>query len=105
MRSILLLTNSLQPSVEVLPALGLLPYTVKVLPAEGTALLESPPVDAVLVDGRVAATWTVDGARLLVTPLRRLTRSERDEVAEEAHGLAGFLDRGITRVAFTAPAG
>lgn len=60
---------------------------------------------AVLVDGRVAATWTVDGARLLVTPLRRLTRSERDEVAEEAHGLAGFLDRGITRVAFTAPAG
>ena len=35
MRSILLLTNSLQPSVEVLPALGLLPYTVKVLPAEG----------------------------------------------------------------------
>ena len=52
MRSILLLTSTLQPSLEVLPALGLLPYTVKVLPAEGTALLESPPVDAVLVDGR-----------------------------------------------------
>ena len=60
MRSVLLLTNSLQPSMDVLPALGLLPYTVKVLPAEGAALLESPPVDAVLIIGERLGTlgWT-----------------------------------------------
>jgi len=66
-RSILLLTHSLQPSVEVLPALGLLPYTVKVLPAEGTALLESPPVDAVLVDGRSDLAKARDLGRLIRT--------------------------------------
>ncbi len=36
----------------VLPALGLLPHQVKVLPAETAALLDAPPADAVLVDGR-----------------------------------------------------
>jgi DNA-binding response OmpR family regulator len=66
-RSVLLLTNSLQPSVEVLPALGLLPYSVKVLPAEGTALLESPPVDAVLVDGRSDLAKARDLGRLIRT--------------------------------------
>ncbi len=67
MRSVLLLTSSLQPSLEVLPALGLLPYTVKVLPAEGTALLESPPVDAVLVDGRSDLAKARDLGRLIRT--------------------------------------
>ena len=67
MRSVLLLTNSLQPSMEVLPALGLLPYTVKVLPAEGAALLESPPVDAVLVDGRTDLAKARDLGRLIRT--------------------------------------
>jgi DNA-binding response OmpR family regulator len=66
-RSVLLLTSSLQPSLEVLPALGLLPYTVKVLPAEGTALLESPPVDVVLVDGRNDLAKARDLGRLIRT--------------------------------------
>ncbi|MDP9444826.1 MAG: response regulator transcription factor [Actinomycetota bacterium] len=52
MTALLLLTNALQPPAEVLPALGLLPHQVRVLPAEPAALLDSPPVDAVLVDGR-----------------------------------------------------
>ncbi len=67
MRAILLLTGSLQPSAEVLPSLGLLPFTVRVLPAEGTALLESPPVDAVLVDGRADLAKARDLGRLIRT--------------------------------------
>ena len=52
MSSLLLLTNALQPSAEVLPALALLPHQVRILPAEPTVLLEAPDCDAVLVDGR-----------------------------------------------------
>ncbi|MFP5335848.1 MAG: DNA-binding response regulator [Actinomycetes bacterium] len=52
MARLLLLTNALAPSAEVLPALGLLAHHVRVLPAEPTALVEAPPADAVLVDGR-----------------------------------------------------
>jgi DNA-binding response OmpR family regulator len=49
---LLLLTQAVEPSVEVLPALGLLPHTVRIVPAQATALLDAPPSDAVLVDGR-----------------------------------------------------
>ena len=52
MAIMLLLTDSLQASVEVLPALALLPHQVKVLPGEATALLDAPDCDAVVVDGR-----------------------------------------------------
>ena len=52
MARLLLLTNDLTPSVEVLPALGLLGHTVRVLPAEASALVETPPTDVVLVDAR-----------------------------------------------------
>jgi DNA-binding response OmpR family regulator len=52
MAQLLLLTNALAPSAEVLPALGLLGHTVRVLPAEPAALVDAPPADAVLVDGR-----------------------------------------------------
>src|SRR5450432_3208432 len=52
MSTLLLLTNALQPSSEVLPALGLLLHKVRVAPAEVAALLDAPPADAVLVDGR-----------------------------------------------------
>jgi DNA-binding response OmpR family regulator len=36
----------------VLPALGLLTHTVRILPAEATALLDSPDCDVVIVDAR-----------------------------------------------------
>ena len=53
---------------------------------------------AVLVDGRVAATWTVvaDGGAgtVIVTPLRRFSRAERTAVAEEGRALAAFLSDG-----------
>ena len=41
MSTLLLLTNALQPSAEVLPGLALLGHQVKILPAEGSALLLS----------------------------------------------------------------
>jgi DNA-binding response OmpR family regulator len=52
MAHVLLLTNALAPSVEVLPALGLLSHQVRILPAEPTALVDAPPADLVLVDAR-----------------------------------------------------
>ncbi|WP_037573918.1 response regulator transcription factor [Phaeacidiphilus oryzae] len=52
MSSLLLLTNALQPSAEVLPALGLLLHNVRVAPAEGSALMDAPSADVILVDGR-----------------------------------------------------
>ena len=67
MSTLLLLTSALQPSAEVLPALALLPHTVKVLPAEGTALLEAPPADLILVDGRQDLARARDLTRLLRT--------------------------------------
>jgi DNA-binding response OmpR family regulator len=52
MSQVLLLTDALAPSAEVLPALGLLLHQVRVAPAEGSALLDAPAADVVLVDGR-----------------------------------------------------
>ncbi|MBH1936152.1 response regulator transcription factor [Streptomyces sp. AV19] len=52
MSSLLLLTNALQPSAEVLPALGLLLHSVRVAPAEGPALVDVPGADVILIDGR-----------------------------------------------------
>ncbi|OEV05039.1 winged helix-turn-helix transcriptional regulator [Streptomyces oceani] len=52
MSSLLLLTNALQPSTEVLPALGLLLHNVRVAPAEGPALVDTPSAEVILVDGR-----------------------------------------------------
>ncbi|MBN9738019.1 MULTISPECIES: winged helix DNA-binding domain-containing protein [unclassified Pseudonocardia] len=49
----------------------------------------------VLVDGRVAATWTpVGDAGLSVRPLRALTRAENDDVLEEGERLRAFLTAG-----------
>ena len=66
MAQLLLLTNALAPSAEVLPALGLLPHTIRVLPAEAAVLVDAPPADAVIVDGR----RDLAGARSLCRLLR-----------------------------------
>ena len=52
MSDLLLITSALEPSAEVLPALGLLLHPVRVLPADASALVEAPPADAVLIDAR-----------------------------------------------------
>jgi DNA-binding response OmpR family regulator len=66
MATLLLLTSSLDPSVDVVGSLALLPHTVKVLPAEPTALIDAPDADAVLVDGRS----NLAGARALTRLIR-----------------------------------
>ena len=67
MPSLLLLTNVLSPSSDVLPALGLLGHAVRVAPLEVTALLDAPPVDAVLVDARRDLAQARSLCRLLRT--------------------------------------
>lgn len=86
------------------------PAPVRFLPAFDNALLgyhdRSRIVDdahrglsvtgarVVLVDGRVAATWTVEAGTVTVTPLRRFSRADRAAVAEQGRGLASFLSDG-----------
>ena len=67
MSTLLLLTSALQSSAEVMPALALLPHQVKVLPAEGSALLDAPDADLVLVDGRQELAHARDLCRLIRT--------------------------------------
>jgi DNA-binding response OmpR family regulator len=52
MATLLLLTNDMHASSEILPALELLPHQVKVAQAEATALLDAPPADVILLDAR-----------------------------------------------------
>ena len=49
---LILLTAARQPTAEVLPALGLLPHRVTVLPLDAAALVDRPMGDAVLLDAR-----------------------------------------------------
>jgi DNA-binding response OmpR family regulator len=62
----MLLTNAMTPSAEVLPALALLGHSVRVAPAEVSALLNAPQADALLVDAR----RDLAGARSLCRLLR-----------------------------------
>src|ERR1700733_8430940 len=64
---LLLITGALEPSAEVLPALGLLLHSVRVLPADASALVEAPPADAVLVDARRDLAHAKSICRLLQT--------------------------------------
>ncbi|KHL18865.1 DNA-binding response OmpR family regulator [Mumia flava] len=67
MSTLLLLTPSTQSSIEVLPALALLPHQVKILPPEASALLDAPSCDAVLIDGRTDLAQARGLTRLLKT--------------------------------------
>ncbi len=62
-----MLTDTLEPGDQVLPALGLLGHHVRVLPAAPGALVDAPRADAVLLDatGDLAAARSV--ARLVRT--------------------------------------
>ena len=66
MATLLLLTDAMTPSADVLPALSLLGHTVRVAPLEATALLTVPRADALLVDAR----RDLAGARSLCRVLR-----------------------------------
>jgi DNA-binding response OmpR family regulator len=65
--TLLLLTSAMESSAEVLPGLALLPHRVRILPAEGSALLEAPDCDVLLVDGRRELAHARDLCRLIRT--------------------------------------
>src|SRR5262249_19817135 len=67
MSTLLLLTGALQPSAEVLPGLALRGHQVKTRPAEGSALIDAPNADLILVDGRQELAHARDLCRLLRT--------------------------------------
>ncbi len=67
MSNVLLLTSALQPSAEVVPGLALLSHHVRILPAEGSALLDAPDADLLLVDGRQDLAHARDLCRLIRT--------------------------------------
>ena len=67
MGTVLLLTKALQLSADVLPGLALLTHQVKVMPAEGSALLEAPDSDLILIDGRRELVQARDLCRLIRT--------------------------------------
>ncbi len=62
---LLLLTSQSGPAANVLPAVELLTHTLRVLPAEGTALLDAPPHDVILVDGRTSLPQARSLTRLI----------------------------------------
>jgi DNA-binding response OmpR family regulator len=70
MATLLLLTNAMTPSAEVLPALGLLAHSVRVAPLEVSALLDETgdaAADAILVDARRDLVQARSLCRLLRT--------------------------------------
>jgi DNA-binding response OmpR family regulator len=95
---LLLLTDDLRPSAELLPALGLLTHQVRVLPADPTALLDAPEADAVLVD----ATTDLGHARSVCRLLRTTGLSAPLLVVCTEGGLAALTaDWGLDDVLLT----
>ncbi|HZE48532.1 MAG TPA: response regulator transcription factor [Jatrophihabitantaceae bacterium] len=68
---LVLLTSAVQPTTEVLPALGLLPHTVTVMPLDAGRLIEHTTGDAVLIDAR----RDLAGARSFTRVLAALGRN------------------------------
>jgi len=64
---LLLLTNALGSSAEVLPALGLLAHPVRIAALEPTALLDAAPAEVVIVDARRELAQARSTCRLLRT--------------------------------------
>ena len=67
MAKILMLTNSMGASADVLPALGLLQHDVRILPAEVSVLIDAPIVDCIFVDARRDLPNTKAFTKLITT--------------------------------------
>jgi DNA-binding response OmpR family regulator len=67
MAKILMLTNSMGASADVLPALGLLQHDVRILPAEVSALIDAPIADCIFVDARRDLPNTKAFTKLITT--------------------------------------
>ena len=86
MATLLLLTNDMQVSAEVLPALELLPHHVRVTSAEPTALLDAPHCDVILLDAR----RDLVGARSLCRLIRTAGKEAPLIVIAQEGGLAAL---------------
>ena len=64
---LLLLTSMPGPAADALPSLELLTHQVRVLPQEGSALLDPPPHEAILVDGTRSLPHARSLCRLITT--------------------------------------
>jgi DNA-binding response OmpR family regulator len=64
---LLLMTAASQPTAEVMPALGLLAHSVRVVSPEVSVLIDTPPGDIVLVDARHTLAEARGLCRLLQT--------------------------------------
>lgn len=67
MAQLLLLTQTAQSSVEILPALSLLHHHIRILPASADILIDTPQCDALVVDGRQELAQVRSFTRLLET--------------------------------------
>ena len=67
MAKLLMLTNSLGASADVLPALGLLQHDVRILPAEVSVLIDAPISDCIFVDARRDLPNTKAFTKLITT--------------------------------------
>ena len=67
MAKLLMLTNSLGASADVLPALGVLQHDVRILPAEVSVLIDAPIVDCIFVDARRDLPNTKAFTKLITT--------------------------------------
>jgi DNA-binding response OmpR family regulator len=67
MAKILMLTNSMGASANVLPALALLQHDVRILPAEVSVLIDAPTVDCIFVDARRDLPNTKAFTKLITT--------------------------------------
>jgi DNA-binding response OmpR family regulator len=67
MAKVLLLTNSTGASAQVLPALGLLQHTIKILPLEASVLIDAPVMDLVFIDARTDLPNVKSFAKLLTS--------------------------------------
>ena len=67
MAKVLLLTNSTGASAQVLPALGLLQHTIKILPIDASVLIDAPVMDCVFIDARTDLPNAKSFSKLLTT--------------------------------------
>ena len=67
MARILLLSNSLGSSVELLPSLALLQHQVRIMPAEASLLIDVPEIDLLFIDARREITAAKSLTRLLIS--------------------------------------
>jgi len=67
MAKVLLLTNSTGASAQVLPALGLLQHTIKILPIDSSILIDAPVMDCVFIDARTDLPSAKSFSKLLTS--------------------------------------